>query len=106
MTQNIERAKSRLNNIQAIEPLLVALRTLSMGTWQTAVNKINGLNQYEKNFNPILSELLPVIKFRRSSRSILDYAPNKTVKIVRIKKITLKHIVIQNNIFSIPRRCV
>jgi len=61
MTQNIERAKSRLNNIQAIEPLLVALRTLSMGTWQTAVNKINGLNQYEKNFNPILSEILPHI---------------------------------------------
>jgi len=69
MTQNIERAKSRLNNIQAIEPLLVALRTLSMGTWQTAVNKINGLNQYEKNFNPILSEILPHIKFRRSFRS-------------------------------------
>lgn len=69
MTTNFERAKSRLNNIQAIEPLLTALRTLSMGTWQTAVNKINDLNQYESNFNPILSEILPKIKIRRPTRA-------------------------------------
>ncbi|MEA3327228.1 MAG: F0F1 ATP synthase subunit gamma [Chloroflexota bacterium] len=69
MTPNFERAKSRLNNIQAIEPLLAALRTLSMGTWQTAANKIIDLNQYETKFDPILSEILPKIKFRKASRS-------------------------------------
>jgi len=65
MMQNFERAKSRLNNIQAIEPLLSALRTLSMGSWQMALNKISAMKQYEENYRHILVEILPKIDFER-----------------------------------------
>lgn len=62
MAQTFERAKSRLNNILAIEPLLGALRTLSMGTWQIALKKIARMQQYEENYDHILIEILPKIE--------------------------------------------
>ena len=64
MAQTFERAKSRLNNIRAIEPLLGALRTLSMGTWQLALNKIAQMQQYEENYDHILLSILPKIEQR------------------------------------------
>jgi F-type H+-transporting ATPase subunit gamma len=64
MAQTFERAKSRLNNIRAIEPLLGALSTLSMGTWQLALNKIAQMQQYEENFDHILLAILPKIDQR------------------------------------------
>jgi F-type H+-transporting ATPase subunit gamma len=69
MAQTFERAKSRLNNIRAIEPLLGALRTLSMGTWQMALKKIARLQQYEKNYDHILIEILPKIEDKRLRKS-------------------------------------
>lgn len=71
MTQSFERAKSRLDNIETIEPLLGALRTISMGAWQKALNDIEKIKQYEKNFSHILSIVLPKIKspqIRKSKR--------------------------------------
>jgi len=62
MTQNFERAKSRLENISSIEPLVGALRTLSMGTWQMALNKIAQIKSYEENYDHILFEILPLIE--------------------------------------------
>jgi len=62
MSQNFEHAKSRLENISTIEPLLGALRTMSMGTWQMALNKIDQMNAYEENYNHIIAEVLPHIK--------------------------------------------
>jgi len=62
MSQNFELAKSRLENISTIEPLLGALRTMSMGTWQMALNKIEKMNAYEDNYNDIIAEVLPHIK--------------------------------------------
>jgi F-type H+-transporting ATPase subunit gamma len=62
MSQPFERATSRLNNLQSIEPLLGALRTISMGTWRMAQNKIAHMQKYERNYNHILAEILPEIK--------------------------------------------
>ena len=76
MSQTFDRAKSRLNNIRAIEPLLGALSTLSMGSWQLALNKIAHMQQYEAYFDQILLEILPKIeqkglrKRRRSYQKI------------------------------------
>ena len=61
MSQTSERAKSRLNNLAAIEPLLSALRTISMGNWQVALNKLKHIQQYESHYNRILYEILPAI---------------------------------------------
>jgi len=62
MSQNFERAIIRLRNIQAIEPLLGALRTISMGAWQSAKNKIADIQRFEENFNHIFIEVLPEIE--------------------------------------------
>lgn len=59
MTQSFESAKSRLENIKTIEPLLSALRTMSMGVWQMANRKIASLSNYEDDLDQILIEILP-----------------------------------------------
>ncbi len=66
---NSEQAESRLKNIQAIEPLLSALKTLSLGSWQSALKKIDEVKQYEANFDPILSEILPRIKTPKHTKA-------------------------------------
>jgi F-type H+-transporting ATPase subunit gamma len=57
-----ERAALRLKNIHAIEPIISALKTLSLGSWQSALVKTDEIKQYEENFDHILSEILPRIK--------------------------------------------
>ena len=69
MTSNFEHTKSRLDNIQAIDPLIGALRTMSMGAWQKALNRIARMKQYEENYNHILVEILPHIKIKRIRKS-------------------------------------
>jgi F-type H+-transporting ATPase subunit gamma len=61
MSQSFEHAKSRLDNIKAIEPLLSALRTMSMGAWQMANNKIANMEKFETNYDLVLFEILPHI---------------------------------------------
>lgn len=61
MTDNAERAKSRLENIKAIEPLLAALRTISMGTWQAALKRIEKISDYEEALFDVLIEILPKV---------------------------------------------
>jgi F-type H+-transporting ATPase subunit gamma len=68
MSQSFERAKSRLANIQAIQPLLSALRTMSMGSWQMANKKIALLKEYEQTMDHILSEILPNLSQKTSQR--------------------------------------
>lgn len=79
MTQNFEQAKSRLNNIQTIQPLLTALRTMSMGAWQMANNKISFMNKYAKNYDRILSEVLPHMAHKRSRKQQTIEIPPSSV---------------------------
>lgn len=85
MTQNIERANTRLNNIQAIEPLLGALRTMSMGAWLMALKKLADMTSYEATYNNILNEILPHIKqIRRREQKHTDLSPEIADTIVLI----------------------
>ncbi len=61
MTQSYERIVARLSNLQAIAPLLGALRTISMGTWQMAQNKLNRLTDFQENYHQILRQVSPLI---------------------------------------------
>lgn len=61
MSQNSERAKTRLRNLTAIEPLLSALKTISMGNWQMALNKATQIQHYERHYKRILSDILPAL---------------------------------------------
>ena len=72
MTQSYERIVARLNNLQAIEPLLGALRTISMGTWQMAQNKLNRLADFQENYHQILKQVSPLVAKRNK--------PTRTLK--------------------------
>lgn len=85
MTQSFEHAKSRLDNIKTIQPLLSALRTMSMGVWQMANKKRAYLEQYENDLRRILFEVWPR-DFSNTirSRSIIDNPPSRTDTIILV----------------------
>lgn len=62
MSQTTERAKSRLKNLTAVEPLLSALKTISMGNWQKAKNRIRQIKLYENHYYRILADIMPAIE--------------------------------------------
>lgn len=85
MTQSFERAKSRLNNIETIEPLLGALRTISMGAWQKSLNDIEKLKRYEENLSRILPTILPHIKSPRLQKTkLITKKPELAANIILI----------------------
>jgi F-type H+-transporting ATPase subunit gamma len=53
----LERAQSRLENIRSVEPILGALHTISLGSWQAALNQRGRVQQYTQR----LETLLPVV---------------------------------------------
>lgn len=57
MAASPEGIKTRLENIHAIEPLLAALRTISLSNWRFALNKIKIAKQYLEQLQPIYSQL-------------------------------------------------
>lgn len=85
MSENIELAKSRLENIKAIEPLLGALRTMSMGAWQLALKKIVQTQEFEQNYDRILYEILPYIENKRTSKpKVNTFSQSETKTILLI----------------------
>ena len=61
-----EGIQSRLNNIRSVEPILEAMRTISMGSWQAALNRHHGLGRYSERLAGILASLAPRLGARRS----------------------------------------
>ena len=53
MSEGKERAQSRLENLQAIEPLISSLRVLSLSTMQMAMNRQRTLDEYAGRFNEV-----------------------------------------------------
>lgn len=62
MAEGKERAQARLENLEAIEPLLGSLRVLSLSTMQMALNRLESLEQYSGRFNSIAAQVTCVIK--------------------------------------------
>ncbi|NLZ26868.1 MAG: hypothetical protein GX884_04755, partial [Chloroflexi bacterium] len=46
----LDRAEARLENLEAIEPLLGSLRVLSLSTMQMALNRQQSLKEYKARF--------------------------------------------------------
>ena len=62
---DIERVQGRLANIRTVEPILGALRTISLGSWQAALKQREGLQRYGERLQGILSLLVPYLQTRR-----------------------------------------
>ncbi|MCD6287134.1 MAG: F0F1 ATP synthase subunit gamma [Anaerolineae bacterium] len=68
MTYELKKAERRLTNIQKVKPILAALRTISLGSWQTARNRRSGLGAYTERLLGLLPLLLPHMLGSGSSR--------------------------------------
>jgi F-type H+-transporting ATPase subunit gamma len=62
MAQDWEKAQSRLLNIKAVKPILGALRTISLGNWQLAINKRQNIVQYTNQLMELVSHLFVDLK--------------------------------------------
>lgn len=59
---NLEQTKTRLENIRSVEPILAALRTISMGRWKAAQNRRGHVWDYQKGLTRLFPEILPALK--------------------------------------------
>ena len=59
MAQDLERIQSRLDNIRSVVPILAALRTISLGSWQMALNRQRTMQPYTARLLGLLLLLLP-----------------------------------------------
>jgi len=67
----IEEINARLNNIRSVEPILGAMRTISLGSWQSALNRQRRLYQFSQRLTGLLPILVPVLK-QREPKPILS----------------------------------
>jgi F-type H+-transporting ATPase subunit gamma len=80
-SQGIEEIGSRLDNIRSVEPILGAMRTISLGSWQAGLNRQARVRQYSQRLAELLPALLPHLRgskggaLRRTSRSQADDTP-------------------------------
>jgi len=64
-----EGIQSRLNNIRSVEPILEAMRTISLGSWQASLGRHYRLGRYSERLAAILAALAPRLGARRSRTS-------------------------------------
>jgi len=71
--EDLERAENRLTNIRTVEPILSALRTISLGSWQAVLKRKDGVRHYEERLVATLPALLPHLPTdRRTARPPLS----------------------------------
>ncbi len=60
--EDLERTETRLDNIRTVEPILSALRTISLGSWQAALKRKDSVRRYEERLTAMLPGLLPHVR--------------------------------------------
>lgn len=64
--QDLERVEERLDNIRSVKPILGALRMIALGSWQAALKRRQGVQQYGAELLEVLPALLPHVDAGRS----------------------------------------
>lgn len=80
MSQDLDRAQDRLENIRTVVPLLGALRTISLGSWQTALKQKTSARRYGEQLRAILPLLLPHLPM--GGRGQRESSPTRVVALV------------------------
>jgi F-type H+-transporting ATPase subunit gamma len=68
MMEELERAQARLDHIRTVEPILSALRTISLGSWRATLKQRTGVQRYGKRLAVILPLLVPYLPIGRRAR--------------------------------------
>jgi len=69
--EDLERAESRLDNIRTVEPILGALRTISLGSWKAALKRMAAVEGYAGHLAALLFTIAPHLPAPRRSRRLL-----------------------------------
>lgn len=78
MSEGKERAQSRLENLQAIEPLISSLRVLSLSTMQMANNRQSALDEYSGRFYEVARLVRRMVSHKDAAQEhegAFDYRP-------------------------------
>lgn len=75
MSHELQKAQSRLENIRKVKPILGALRTISLGSWQMGRNRRSGLPHYTQRLLACLPAVLPLVAERRQKPRTRKQAP-------------------------------
>ena len=67
---DVERIKARLHNIRSVEPILGAMRTISLGSWQAALNRQGRLRLFSRRLLSLLPPVLAHLHKRRRKRAL------------------------------------
>jgi F-type H+-transporting ATPase subunit gamma len=59
---NLEQIQGRLDNIRTVEPILGALRTISLGSWKASLNRQRELRPYAERLRGMLPLLVPQLE--------------------------------------------
>lgn len=54
-----EQTEARLDHIRTVKPIVEALRTISMGSWRSALDWRRGLGRYQERLSRIMVALIP-----------------------------------------------
>lgn len=87
MSEGKERAQSRLENLEVIEPLLSSLRVLSLSTMQMAMNRQQMLDKYAARFNALATEVMRRVEVTSPIRKIaepFDFRPVKQAQVLAV----------------------
>jgi F-type H+-transporting ATPase subunit gamma len=68
MVEDLERVEERLDNIRSVQPLLEALRTIAMGSWQTARRHQRSVSRFQDRLKGMLILLLPHLSARKDEQ--------------------------------------
>jgi F-type H+-transporting ATPase subunit gamma len=63
-----ERINVRLQNIRSVEPILGAMRTISLGSWQAALGRQQRIHRYSERLIALLPAVLPHLARKRHRR--------------------------------------
>ena len=66
--EGIEGIKARLNNVRSVEPILGAMRTISLGSWQSALKRKTRVLAFTDRLLALLPALLPYLTNSRGAR--------------------------------------
>jgi F-type H+-transporting ATPase subunit gamma len=82
--EGIEGIKTRLSNIRSVEPILGAMRTISLGSWQSALHRQDRVRRYSDRLRALLPALTPALTAHnaRRRRRLDGSSPATTVVLV------------------------
>ncbi len=82
MPETLERAQARLQNITIVKPLLEALKTISLGSWQASQRAVRFSETYRSRIMEMIPKVVPHIKVNTHSNEGISAGKRGVLAIV------------------------